>query len=448
MRLPTAITVIFLAPLFAWVAMQSGAVGFQSDDVAASMASAAMGTVEVQLTDGGGVAGTIVAIDEDGIQLQTESSPTPLAFQQIASISFADVAAKPDADTALSDAAPSAATVTFVDGSQANVAALQIAGDTAAIRTMAQTTIKAQVSNLKSICFLGTAATDAERKQWQEMRDQPLPAADAIVVSKNGSLQLIEGIVGDISDSHLTFSIETRTAEVALEKIKGVFYYRADRELTDPLCQLTLTDGSSFAVRKIEINGGGFVFTSVDGTQFKAAAGQIQSLDFSVGRFVYLSDLVPSTNAWTPLLASDEILESLKALRIAKFNQDFRGEPLTLRTTPPSGLTYLSETMTYDKGIAIVGGGRVVFAVNGQFKRLTGLVGFDPKAYIGGAVNFVVKTDGQTAISEVLRLSAVPQPIALNLDIAGTKRISISVEYADGKSAGDVLHLVDFKVLR
>ena len=104
--------------------------------------------------------------------------------------------------------------------------------------------------------------------------------------------------------------------------------------------------------------------------------------------------------------------------------------------------------MAYDKGIAIAGGGRVVFAVNGQFKRLTGLVGFDPAAFIGGEVNFVIKTDGQTAIFEVLRLTEVPRPIALDLSIAETKRVSISVEYADGKPAGDVLHLVDFKVLR
>lgn len=437
MKLATAIAVLLLAT----ASFHGTAWGYQSVDPAASISKP---SVELQLTDGRIVTGTLSAIDEDGIELLAGSSTTPLAFEQIAVVSLVQSGEAPDPQST----DQSAATLTFVDGSQAHLATLQTVGDTATVLTTTGTAIEAKVSNLKTICFLGANATEAEIKQWKELLDQPMPAADAIVVSKNGSLQLIEGIVGDINDSQLTFSMDTRTADVALEKIKGVLFYRADRELTDPLCQLTLTDGSSFAVRKIEIEDGGFVFTSVDGTQFAATTGQMQRLDFSAGRFVYLSDLIPSTNTWTPLVASPEILESLRALRTAKFNQDFRGQPLTLKTIPSSGLTYLSETMTYDKGIAIAGGGRVVFAVNGQFKRLTGLVGFDPAAYLGGEVRFVVKTDGQTAISEVLRASAVAQPIALDLNITETKRVSISVEYADGKPAGDVLHLVDFKLLR
>lgn len=437
MKLAIAIAAIFLATM----PLHGIALGYQSDDLAASVSTP---TVEVQLTDGSVATGTISAIDEDGIELQAGSPPIPLAFQQIANISFS----KSSVETDPRPSADSAGTLTFVDGSQAKLRALQIVGDTATILTMAETAIEANVSNLKTVNFFGVDATEAEKSQWNELLNQPLPTSDAIVVSKNGALQLIEGIVGDINDSHLTFSMETRTAKVALEKIKGLLFYRAQRELTDPLCQLTLTDGSSFAVRKIEIDGGGFVFTTVDGTQLGAASEQLQRLDFSAGRFVYLSDLIPSTNTWTPLLASPEILTSLKTLRIAKFNRDFRGRQLTLEAVPPSGLAYLSETMTYDKGIAIAGGGRVVFAVNGQFKRLTGLVGFDPAAFAGGKVRFVVKTDGQTAISEVLIASEVLTPITLDLDISETKRISISVDYEDGKLAGDVLHLVDFKVLR
>jgi hypothetical protein len=436
MKLATATAALILS---ATLLLQT-ALGFQSDDLAAALLKPA---VEIQLTDGSVAAGVVSQIDDDGIQLQTGTAPTSLTFPQIASVTFAHSlgAQAPDSP------APTK-TVTFVDGSKVNIAALQIVGDTATVLTMAQTAIETDVSDLKTINLLGPNATNAQRAQWDQLLDQPMPASDAIVVSKNGSLQLIEGVVGDIDDSRLTFSMQTRTADVALEKIKGVLFYRAKRELTDPLCQLTLTDGSSFAIGKIAIDNGDFEFTSVAGTQFDAAVNQMQRLDFSAGRFVYLSDLVPSTNTWTPLLASPEILESLKALRIAKFNRDFRGQPLTLTSVPPSGLTYLAQKTAYEKGIAIAGGGRVVFAVNGQFNRLTGWVGFDPAAYVGGEVQLVIKTDGQIAIDEVLRVSAVLQPIALDLDITEVNRISIAVEYADGKPAGDVLHLVDFKVLR
>jgi len=433
---------VILAMLISLPLSIGSASGWQSDDLANSTPQP---TVEVQLTDGGVSAATISAISERTMELTVDSSPLLLDFEQIASVSFVQSGNQADPEIATND---STGSVTFVDGSIAAIGGLQIVGDRAMVITIAETSIEANVTNLKSICFLGNQATEDEKTQWNELLDQPLPASDAIVVSKNGTLQLIEGVVGDVNDQRLTFSMETRTAEVALEKIKGVLFYRADRELTDPLCRLVLNDGSWFAVREIELKRDGFFITTVDGTQFIASSDQLQRMDFSVGRFVYLSDLIPSTNTWTPLLASPEILEPLKALRVAKFNHDYRGQPLALKSTPPTGLSYLSETMTYDKGIAISGGGRVVFAVNAQFKQLTGMVGFDPAAFVGGKVRFIIKTDGQTAISEIMRAAEVLQPIALDLDITGTKRITISVEYEDGKLAGDVLHLVNFKVLR
>ena len=426
------------------ISFASPAFGIQSNDpdVIASRLPAV-----VELTDGTSVQGNINSVSETdvGLSIEEESTePIKLAFKQIVSLDFETT----DANAVSTDLKNQPkGQVSFVDGSQANIDSLAINDGNATITTVSGVLIDTNVSNLKTVSLLSSESND-QQQQWVELLGGELPTSDAIVVSKNGKLQLIEGIVGDINDQNLTFSIESRTAEVALEKIKGVLFYRAERELTEPICSLTLSDSSKFQMRNVVLNGDSLNLITIGGLEFAIDANQLSRMDFSVGRSVYLSDLIPSTNTWTALLASSEILEPLKALRIAKFNKDFRGQPLTLNNKPESGLGYLVETIAYKKGIAISGGGRVVFALNKQFKRLSGLVGFDPKAHAGSVVRFVVKTDGETAISETLRANETPQPIALDLDVSTTDRISFSVEYEDGRLAGDVLHLVDFKVSR
>ena len=429
----------------------SPALGLQSDDPAV-VANRLPAVVE--LTDGSSVKGYINSIGETDVELsvsqdsqgsQDSVDPLNLSFKQITSLNFQNSNARA---ASTDQESQSQGVVSFVDGSQAYFGSIGILKGIATITTVAGVSIRANVSNLKTISFLGNESGSEQKKQWAKLLNETLPTSDAIVVSKNSTLQLIEGIVGDVSDQHLTFSIESRTAEVALEKIKGVVFYRAEREFTEPTCLLTLTDASRFQIRKIALDRSNLNLTSIGGLQFTIDANQLQRMDFSIGRSVYLSDLIPSTNTWTPLLASTNILEPLKALRIAKFNTDFRGQPLMITNTPDSGLGYLVETVAYEKGIAISGGGRVVFALNKQFKQLSGLVSFQPKAHPSSVVRFVVKTDGQTAISEAMKADEILQPIALDLDVSTTDRISFSVEYEDGRSAGDVLHLVDFKVSR
>ena len=432
--------------LFAYLSFSaSPAFAFQSDDPAV-VANRLPAVVE--LTDGSSVEGNINSFTEADVELSVSEDSAEtlnLSFKQISGLDFET----PNADTVLNNLENQAqGVVALVDGSQVYLGEISIQNGVAKITTVAGVSIEANVSHLRTISFLGSEPDNEQKQQWANLIDGTLPTSDAIIVSKNGTLQLIEGIVGDISDQHLTFSMESRTAEVALEKIRGVVFYRAERELIEPMCLLTLADASKFQIRKVDLDRSNLNLTTIGGLQFTIDTSQIRRMDFSAGRSVFLSDLIPSTNTWTPLLASSEILEPLKALRIAKFNTDFRGQPLTLSNTPESGLSYLVETIAFEKGIAISGGGRVVFALNKQFKRLSGLVGFQPKTHPSSVVRFVVKTDGQTAISEAMRADETFQPIALDLDVSSTNRISFAVEYEDGRSAGDILHLVDFKVSR
>lgn len=403
-------------------------------------------TVVVELTDGSSLPARINAVDQTGIELIAESQARRFTFEQLSSLNF-NPAPSPDKPTGTD---LHAGQVTFIDGTQIKIGDLTIVDRSTAVTSVGGTRIEADVAQLSTLSLFGLEASDQDRNQWDLILQQPRPTSDAIVVSKNGTLQMIEGVVGDISSQQLTFSMETRTAKVAIEKIKGVIFYRANRELADAICQLILIDQSALQVRSMvrSTTGNGFDVITVGGVEVFVDVAQMSRIDFSVGRFVYLSDLVPATNDWTPLLASPEIVNQLKSLRVARFNEDFRGQPIALESIPQQGAEYLGQIQSFNKGVAISGGGRVTYSLNGQFKRLTGKIGFDPQTYPQAVVRFVIKTDGQTAISEVLNAKDLLTPIPLDLDVSKTDRILIAVEYEDGRIAGDILHLADLKVSR
>ena len=406
--------------------------------------------IEAELTDGKTLFGQIISVGQNSIEFLVDSETIPLTFEQITSLNLnPPVVANQTADIS-APADQGRAVVRFVDGSELTIEQYEIVGGNAALTTLGGTTVECGVSQLSTISLLGAEANDQDRMQWKVLLEQDRSATDAIVVSKNGTLQMIEGVVGEIRQQQLTFSMETRTASVAIEKIKGVVYYRADRELPDAVCQWWLLDGSKIQVRSFtrSIQPPGFEVTTVGGVTFPVNVDTIARIDFSVGRSVFLSDLIPATNDWTPLVASPEIIHHLKPLRIARFNKDFRGRPITLKYSPQHGVDFLAKTQTFEKGVAISGGGRIVFSLNRQFKRLTGQVGFAPGTYPNGVVRLSIKTDGHTEVTEVLRANELSQPIFLDLDISKTDRISISVDYEDGSVAGDTLHLADLKVTR
>ena len=177
--------------------------------------------------------------------------------------------------------------------------------------------------------------------------------------------------------------------------------------------------------------------------------GVVAALDFSTGRAIYLSDLLPTTNDWKPLVASSASLESLSRLNLSIADESFSGKPLSLRTLPSDGLDFLATTRAYDNGFAIAAGGRLAFNLNGQFQRLTGLAGFDPDTQaLCGNVELQIQIDDKVALSKVMDNQKLLQPFAIDLNLANAKRLVIRVNYHDGRSVGDQIHLVDVRLSR
>jgi len=256
-------------------------------------------------------------------------------------------------------------------------------------------------------------------------------------------------IVGDVGDQGYEFQMGGREVTVKSEKLTGVVFYRADREFPESVCQILLNDDSTIAAAQIELAEGNFNVATGTGDRIVLSTELVASLNLSAGRAIYLSDLLPTTNDWKPLVASQTNLDSLAKLNLSIANESFTGQPLSLKSVPTDGLNFLATTQTYEKGFAIGGGGRLAFNLNGQFKRLTALVGFDPEMEaLPGNIEMAIQVDNKSVLSAVLKNRQLLEPLPIDLDLSNAKRLVIRVNYNDGRSVGDRIHMVDARLWR
>ena len=394
--------------------------------------------VRIQTTSGTQHDGVISEFDIDVMNVQTANGDVSFAYEQIETIVFGGQAQPPDASTV---------SLRLVDGSALNVKSFSISSQNVSAQLQCDVTAIIRTRDVEYIRMKSYENELVLAKQWKQLLADDSREGDSIVVNRSGELDTVDGIIGDLTEDKLTFSIEDRTARVPLEKLDAMLFYHAKgREMASTVCEIELVDQSQVLVRKIERTDSAIVALAVCGTKMEIPFGSIVRMNFALGRDVILSNISPTTNDWQPLMTSSAIVDKLRRLKLARVNESFSGQPLSLKFHSQSGLSFLAKTKQFENGFAIQSGGKLAFAVNGQYSRLSGLVGFDPSANPSGDVLFKVLVDGKIVVENEMRNREMENPIELDLDIKNANRIVFQVDFHDGRSTGDQLHMVNLKV--
>lgn len=382
--------------------------------------------------------GIIESIGLDRIKLQTAEQTIEFEIEKVDSIDTGNQANAPEKISTL---------IELVDGSSLNGSKFSIAAGDFSTQLECGIGFAANTRDIDALRFKSYENKLELSKQYRKIQDDDSREGDTIIVNREGELSSVEGIVGDFGEGKLEFSISDRAARVSLEKMDAVlFYHAADRELAQPACEVLLTDASKAFVRRLNWKDQSCIATLVCGTEITIPFESISKLDFSIGKDELLSQMQPTTNDWNALITSAAIVDKLRGLKLARANESFKGLPLALKFFPNEGLSFVSEIRQFEHGYAVQGGGKLAFSLGGRYQKLTGLVGFDPAANITGRVKFTVLLDGKIAVEEVLIHRAMKNPFQLDVDVKDAKRLVFQVDYQDGRSTGDQLHLVNLKV--
>jgi hypothetical protein len=394
--------------------------------------------VVINTNAGSQVQGTLNSIEFETINVQTADGFEKIGFEQIETVEFGVDVARPIDSVVLAR---------LVDGSVLQCKTVEIGSGKFRTELHCGTVLEFDSRNVSWIRFRSYENQLEFAKQWREILDDASREGDAIVVNRSSELEAVEGIVGDLQDDKLSFSIDDRTARVSVSKLDAIlFYHAAGRVVGSPVCEIVLTDSTSILTRKIDWDRSKIKVTSVCGSTLEVDVDDVSALNFRLSRDVWLSKMQPTTNDWKPLITSSAIFEQLRKMKLARVDQSFSGMPLDLNFHSQTGISFLADTRQFENGFAIQGGGKLAFSLEEKYKKLTGLVGFDPAANSSGNVLFKVLLDGKILIEKELVHRDMKNPLELDLDVRDGNRIVFQVEYHDGRSTGDQLHLVDLKV--
>lgn len=387
--------------------------------------------------------GSLNSLSIDRVVIARNNERLPIAVEQIESIDFQIPS------QANSELNPSNVPLIQLKGDSRLLAnSVSLRGQTVIAQLKSAHELAIPIRKVKLIQFRSYSDRPELSRQLQEILSNKNREGDALIANRDGQLNPIEGIAGDLENGRIQFTIGDRTAEVSVDKIDGVLPFHATTaRIARPKCKIQLIDNSEVYAIDLNWNAPHLAITTNCGTEFSIHISRISSINFSTGRAIWLSDLTPSTNDWSPLLASASMIDKLRRLKIARANKSYSGNPLSLNfPRTASGLEFGRKQ--FDHGFAIQSGGRLAFNLDGQFQKLTGLVGFCPSAGNSGNLVFRIRMDGKTVIEQEMIAQEMHEPLVLDLNVASAERIVFEVDYHDGRSIGDQLNLVDLKVTR
>ncbi len=403
----------------------------------AGFAQSSNAETEVKLADGKTIEASQVLIENGAVVVVDAAGNLSPAkpFEQINKIQFRT--------TAESLSVPNFS-IGLRDGSTISANQLSIIDGVVNMRMVDEAVLESSLREITWIKLRSDSTIDG--KQWNRVLEEDARTSDAIIVLREGELEAIEGVVGDLAEGRIDFTIGGRTANVELAKISGITFFAiaAENPLL-PVCQVHLLDGSVLFAREILMSANRLAMKTVSGVEVEVSPSSLSMIDFSMGRALYLDDLKPATNDWRPLLASDSTVPALRALNVAKAKQSYSNEPLAL-LFPVDGFTIAPQSVQFEHGFAMRSGGRLSFKLDDEYSTLNGFVGFDPKANRNGSTLLTVRAGGKLLLQERLENKMMDRPLKLDLDINGAKRIVFELSYHDGRSVGDQVHLVDLKV--
>ena len=406
--------------------------------LSANIASAQTPTAEVRTNEGAQLGGTLAEVTVDQVKLETSAGAKTVELEQIESIVFPD-----SAEPKLPE---KAAKFQLRDGSTVFIDKYKYADQKIEATLFTGEAVSISKRNISSIVFSGDRKTI--QKQVDQIKQDSSIAADTLVVIRGEKFNAIEGVVKELDQDSVQFAIDDQSADVPITKLAAITFFKAGKsDYSAPLATCVLSDTSRIKLRKFEVGTKQFALTSLTGDVFKVEFSKVSSLEFSSTVAVSLTGLTPSTNDWKPILADGKLVEKLRQLRLARIDQSFDGQPLSLEFPRPAEEVEAGKARTttreFDSGIAIQGGGRLAWRLDGNYQSLSGLIGFAPQASEFGDVKVRMLVDGETVLDQELAKASMLQPQAFTIDLTDKQRMIIEIDYADGRSIGDVIHLVN-----
>lgn len=390
----------------------------------AALIIAAHPAVEAEMITGEIHEGQLTEIRSDQVTIETDAGPVVLATKHLVGLVPFEALPGPAAEPGV--------WVDLVDGSTVLGDSFSTAGDRARVLSLEGLPIELPLRAVLAVRL--QASTPETAQQWSKLRDTPTDR-DLLVVRRAAALDFHRGVIREVTDDAVQFELEGEVLPVKRNKVHGMIFYRARSvDLPDPLCRITIADGSVWLARAISLDGGELLWTSLSGAEIRQPLAMVARLDFSQGKIVYLSDLKPESVEWMPYFGPQKELESLTRFFAPRGDRSLLAGPLQL------------DGKTYRKGLALHSRTTIVYRLPDRFGHLLAVAGIDDRVRPRGNVRLVIRGDDAVLFETTIDGTQPPQPLEVDLD--GVRRLTILVDYGEDMDIADHLDLCDLRVVK
>lgn len=389
--------------------------------LAARISLAAPPEVQVNLLDGRTVKGTLETLTPEAVVVQTADGASTLKSGELHSLSLQsageNTAKKPSA------------WVELVDGSRLPAEKFLVKDGKASITLLDGAELAVSVKQVRSVRYSKLDEPDAEIPQVQA-------AGDLLGVRKRESVDFLEGVIGDVTEEAVSFTIEGEPLGVNPAKVDCLVFAAqpAGEDGPAPLCVVEEASGALLQAKSIELKDGKVQLTLLAGGNVARPLDAVRRLDFSAGKLTYLSDLKPVSVQWTPFFDLGKQSPALAKFLGPRFDRGREDEVMRL------------DGKEYKKGISLTSRTEIVFKVPAQAKRFRALAGIDDGVANLGSVQLVITGDGRQLYSG--KLTGKGPAAELDLDLSGVRRLAILVDFGDDLDVGDHLNLCEARIVK
>ena len=345
--------------------------------------------VEVQGLSGKTHTGSLAAIDAETVRIESEDSGAQeLSVNELRSLRFVDVAPTDEF------AEPPAVEVWLVDGTRLAGSDIRLTVDkcTAQVEAIGEVTLPRD-----TVLAVRLAAATGVQTRWDELRERET-AADMLVVRREQSLDFVEGGVGEITESEITFLLKDQTRTLPRDRAFGIVFASSAHQAGRPNLQVE-AGRSRLELSELILADGAFTATMACGVKVPLPPGDVRLVEFS-GRVRPLGDLQ----------AAVELPQGTSPQEQFRF---FR------RGTEPFGaaLRIGADERITSEGLWIHSGVVARYRINRDYRRLQAMAGMDHNVGGNRSVQLVIQGDGKPLFDDVIRWSEPARD--LDLDVTG-----------------------------
>lgn len=400
--------------------------------------------VQVDLLDGEPITGSLAAMTADELTLTIDGKSTSVPLNNVIALNNSDEATLPESEHGQ---------LLLIDGSGMTGNLQDINAKEVICSAVFEDRLTVPRTAVRAIRLAPEKSEWTE--QWSAFLERNNEDDLLILKKRDGSgLDFYGGVISATSDDKVDFILDGDSVPVPLTRIYGLVFAVQESKDNDTI-SVRLSDGSTVKAASLEVQDRTLRLKTFWNQTITLPLSTVQSIDFSSGRFHYLSDLDPVKETYRGIHPDGSLLEDLlkaddvlgeEALSLWKLQRD------RLPMGPSGPLPLKLRGKIYRKGVWLFPSCRIDYALDGRYSRFQSIVGVDDEVAFNcsrgdhsSKVKLTLLADGDEAWSQLIEAPA--DPLTIDLDVADVRTLSVDVDFGDNDSACDFLDLADARLL-